>query len=37
MCETTVKAHVRNVMKKLEAKNRTQLAIKAQNNPPSDA
>lgn len=37
MCETTVKAHVRNVMKELEAKNRTQLAIKAQNNPPSDA
>jgi DNA-binding NarL/FixJ family response regulator len=30
MCESTVKVHVRNVMKKLEAKNRTEVAIKAQ-------
>jgi DNA-binding NarL/FixJ family response regulator len=30
MCESTVKAHVRNVMKKLKAKNRTDVAIKAQ-------
>jgi DNA-binding NarL/FixJ family response regulator len=30
MCESTVKVHVRNVMKKLQAKNRTQVAIKAQ-------
>jgi DNA-binding NarL/FixJ family response regulator len=31
MCESTVKVHVRNVMKKLKAKNRTEVAIKAQN------
>ena len=30
MCESTVKVHVRNVMKKLQAKNRTEVAIKAQ-------
>jgi DNA-binding NarL/FixJ family response regulator len=30
MCESTVKVHVRNVMKKLKAKNRTEVAIKAQ-------
>ncbi|HTR14901.1 MAG TPA: response regulator transcription factor [Roseiarcus sp.] len=30
MCESTVKVHVRNVMKKLKAKNRTDVAIKAQ-------
>jgi DNA-binding NarL/FixJ family response regulator len=30
MCESTVKVHVRNVMGKLEAKNRTDVAIKAQ-------
>jgi len=30
MCESTVKVHVRNVMKKLNAKNRTEAAIKAQ-------
>lgn len=30
MCESTVKVHVRNVMRKLKAKNRTELAIKAQ-------
>jgi DNA-binding NarL/FixJ family response regulator len=29
MCESTVKVHVRNVMKKLKAKNRTEVAIKA--------
>ena len=28
MCESTVKVHVRNVMKKLSAKNRTDVAIK---------
>jgi DNA-binding NarL/FixJ family response regulator len=28
MCESTVKVHVRNVMKKLRAKNRTDVAIK---------
>jgi DNA-binding NarL/FixJ family response regulator len=32
LCESTVKAHVRNVMRKLEAKNRTDVAIKAQTN-----
>ena len=32
MCQSTVKAHVRNVMRKLEAKNRTDVAIKAQTN-----
>ena len=32
MCESTVKVHVRNVMRKLEAKNRTDVAIKAQTN-----
>ena len=30
MCESTVKVHVRNIMKKLNAKNRTDVAIKAQ-------
>jgi DNA-binding NarL/FixJ family response regulator len=30
MCESTVKAHVRNIMKKLGARTRTGLAIKAQ-------
>ena len=31
MCENTVKVHVRNIMKKWKAKNRTDIAIKAQN------
>jgi DNA-binding NarL/FixJ family response regulator len=31
MCESTVKVHVRNIMRKLAAKNRTEVAIKAQN------
>ena len=26
MCESTVKVHVRNIMKKLKAKNRTEIA-----------
>src|SRR3984885_6574425 len=30
MCESTVKVHVRNLMKKMKAKNRTDLAIKTQ-------
>ena len=30
MCESTVKVHVRNLMKKMKAKNWTDLAIKAQ-------
>jgi DNA-binding NarL/FixJ family response regulator len=29
MCESTVKVHVRNIMKKLRAKNRTDVAIKS--------
>ena len=29
MCESTVKVHVRHIMKKLRAKNRTDVAIKA--------
>jgi DNA-binding NarL/FixJ family response regulator len=29
MCESTVKVHVRNLMKKIKAKNRTDLAMKA--------
>jgi DNA-binding NarL/FixJ family response regulator len=29
MCESTVKVHVRNIMKKLNAKNRTDVAIKS--------
>ncbi|KMO10519.1 hypothetical protein NS228_13605 [Methylobacterium indicum] len=29
MCESTVKVHIRNVMKKLNARNRTELAFKA--------
>jgi DNA-binding NarL/FixJ family response regulator len=29
MCESTVKVHVRNIMKKMKAKNRTDVAIKA--------
>jgi DNA-binding NarL/FixJ family response regulator len=27
MCESTVKVHVRNIMKKLRARNRTQVAF----------
>jgi DNA-binding CsgD family transcriptional regulator len=30
MCESTVKVHVRNLMKKMKARNRTDLAIKTQ-------
>jgi DNA-binding NarL/FixJ family response regulator len=30
MCESTVKVHVRNLMKKMKAKNRTDLAMKVQ-------
>ena len=30
MCESTVKIHMRNIMKKLSAKNRTDVAIRAQ-------
>jgi DNA-binding NarL/FixJ family response regulator len=30
MCESTVKVHVRRIMKKLNAKNRTEVAIKSQ-------
>jgi DNA-binding NarL/FixJ family response regulator len=30
MCESTVKVHVRRIMKKLSAKNRTDVAIKSQ-------
>ncbi|MBV9288310.1 MAG: response regulator transcription factor [Hyphomicrobiales bacterium] len=30
MCESTVKAHLRNIMRKIGAKNRTDVAIKAQ-------
>jgi DNA-binding NarL/FixJ family response regulator len=30
MCESTVKVHVRNLMKKMKAKNRTDLAMRAQ-------
>lgn len=30
ICESTVKVHLRNVMKKLKAKNRTEVAIKSQ-------
>ena len=30
MCESTVKAHLRNIMRKMGAKNRTDVAIKAQ-------
>jgi DNA-binding NarL/FixJ family response regulator len=30
MCESTVKVHVRNLMKKMKAKNRTDVAMKAQ-------
>jgi DNA-binding NarL/FixJ family response regulator len=29
MCESTVKVHIRNIMRKLKAKNRTDVAIKA--------
>jgi DNA-binding NarL/FixJ family response regulator len=29
MCESTVKVHVRNIMKKLNAKNRTEVAYLA--------
>ena len=29
MCESTVKVHVRNIMKKLHAKNRTEVALMA--------
>jgi hypothetical protein len=28
MCESTVKVHVRNIMKKLKARNRTEVAFK---------
>jgi len=30
MCEGTVKVHLRNIMKKMKAKNRTEVAIRAQ-------
>jgi DNA-binding NarL/FixJ family response regulator len=30
MCESTAKVHVRRIMKKLNAKNRTDAAIKSQ-------
>jgi DNA-binding NarL/FixJ family response regulator len=30
MCESTVKVHIRNIMRKLKAVNRTDVAIKAQ-------
>jgi ATP/maltotriose-dependent transcriptional regulator MalT len=33
MCKSTVKLHLRKVMKKLKAKNRTEVAIKAQTGP----
>ena len=36
MCEGTVKVHVRNIMKKLKARNRTDVAIKVQTNFSSD-
>ena len=29
MCESTVKVHIRNIMKKLKAKNRTEVAYLA--------
>jgi DNA-binding NarL/FixJ family response regulator len=29
MCESTVKVHVRNIMKKLKARNRTEVAVRA--------
>ncbi|WP_424124019.1 LuxR C-terminal-related transcriptional regulator [Roseiarcus sp.] len=29
MCESTVKVHVRRIMKKLKAKNRTEVAVKS--------
>lgn len=31
MCESTVKVHIRNIMKKLKAKNRTEVAFKLNN------
>ena len=36
MCESTVKVHLRNIMKKLGARNRTDVAIKAQGRPSTD-
>ena len=30
ICESTLKVHVRNLMQKMKAKNRTDLAMKAQ-------
>ncbi len=37
VCESTVKVHVRNIMKKLHAKNRTDIAIKSANLMPSSS
>ncbi|MCK0197260.1 response regulator transcription factor [Ancylobacter sp. 6x-1] len=36
MCESTVKVHVRNIMKKLKAKNRTEVALLTANMFPDD-
>jgi DNA-binding NarL/FixJ family response regulator len=35
LCENTVKVHLRNIMKKLNAKNRTEVAVKAETLMPS--